>query len=331
MSSTGTSGAEAREKQDQLLAAEQALEKTNVSLTEATDAVEQKNGHTRAEFEKLAGGSADRLRVLKQMADSFDQSKALAAKPVEQRNPLEEAKLRQQYEQLKVDFQATNIDLSRLREEVSEANTRTKALAAAKKDAEAFPARLAALNQYATAFDAYDKVREKLDDTTDLKRKLRGSGVLEFHILVQRGEGMDKVPAMLDRLKPDGAGPGIRGGDDMRWFVIDPNSELAKRPYGITATYRDKIYVLAWIDQGRSLDHREGQKPWALTEAGPEQSPTGEDIVGFGFDCAGRLRFRPTDQQQHRQAAGGRPRRQNHQRPNDSKHDHRTRHDQRRS
>jgi SecD/SecF fusion protein len=291
MSGTGQGGAEAREKQDQLLTAEQKLEQTNASLSEAIDAVEQKNGHTRGEFDKIAGGSAERVSVLKKMAESFDQAKSLASKPVAERDPLEEAKLRQQYEQLKVDFQATNVDLARLREELSEPGTRTTALNAAKKKSEGFPARQAALDDYAKAFDAYDKVRDKLDDTTDLKRKLRGSGVLEFHILVQHGEATDKVAAMLDRLKPDGTGPGLRGGDDMRWFQIDPNSELAKKQYGITGTYRNKIYILAWIDQGRSLDHREGQKQWALTEAQPEQSPTGEDVVGFAFDAQGASDF----------------------------------------
>ena len=103
--------------QEKLLTAEQKLEQTNVSLTEATDAVEQKNGHSRAEFEKLAGGSADRLKVLKDLADAYDQLQALIAKPIDQRNPLDEAKLRQQYEKLKVDLQGTNIDLARVRED----------------------------------------------------------------------------------------------------------------------------------------------------------------------------------------------------------------------
>jgi SecD/SecF fusion protein len=291
MSGSGAGGAEAREKQDQLLTAEQKLEQTNASLSEAIDAVEQKNGHTRAESDKIAGGSAERQKILRQMAEVHDQLKALSAKPVEQRSPLEEAKLRQQYEQLKVDFQATNVDLGRLRDELSDSTSRKAALAAAKKKAEGFSARLTALDQYGQAIGAYDQVRDKLDDTTDLKRKLRGSGVLEFHILVQRGEASDKVATMLDRLKPDGVGPGLRAGDEMRWFVIDPNSDVSKLRSDISATYRDKSYVLAWIDQVHSLDHREGQKQWALTEAAPEQSPTGEDVVGFAFDPQGASDF----------------------------------------
>src|SRR5579859_3841109 len=57
MSGTGQGGAEAREKQDQLLTAEQNLEQTNASLTEAIDAAEQKNGRSSADFDKIAQGS----------------------------------------------------------------------------------------------------------------------------------------------------------------------------------------------------------------------------------------------------------------------------------
>ncbi len=150
MSSSGTSGAEAREKQDQLLAAEQKLEKTNASVAEAIDAVEQKNGHTRAEFDKIAAGNPARLQTLKRLAEVYDQSQALAAKPIAQRNPLDEAKIRQQYEQLKAELLATNITLNRLREELSDSATRKSGLAAAQKDAAGFPARLAALTRTAS-------------------------------------------------------------------------------------------------------------------------------------------------------------------------------------
>ena len=47
MPNSGGNGEEARAKQDQLLAAEQQLQQTNLSLSEVTDAVEQKNGRSR--------------------------------------------------------------------------------------------------------------------------------------------------------------------------------------------------------------------------------------------------------------------------------------------
>ena len=47
-----------------------------------------------------------------------------------------------------------------------------------------FPQRLEALDAFARAYAEFAPVRGALDDAADLKRLLRGSGVLEVHILV---------------------------------------------------------------------------------------------------------------------------------------------------
>ena len=100
---------------------------------------------------------------------------------------------------------------------------------------------------------------------------LRGSGVLEYHILVRPEDGsMSQIREMEDRLKPDGPGPTLQGGDTMRWFQVDNPKEF-KGGGDILGTYRNKTYVLAWITPDKSLDHREGQKQWALTSATPGQ------------------------------------------------------------
>ena len=288
---SGVNEAEARGAQEKLLAAEHTLGQTNISVSEATDAVENKNGRSREDFPKIAQGSAARLAILNDLAKTYDQLQAINAKPIEQRNPLDEAKLRQQYEQLKTRLDATNIDTARLRDDLSDTATRTASLNGIKQQNSDFPARLAAIDAYTSAFDAYEKVRGNLDDTTDLKRLLRGSGVLEFHILVSRGEAPDQVSRMLDRMKPDGPGPALQGGDQTRWFQIDPNSDVGKLQGNILASYHNKSYVLAWVTQDKSLDHREGQKAWSLTEALPGQGNNGEDVVEFSFDAQGASDF----------------------------------------
>ncbi|HXE55923.1 MAG TPA: protein translocase subunit SecD, partial [Tepidisphaeraceae bacterium] len=293
MPNSGGNGGEARAAQDQLISAEQKLEETNISLTEGTDAVEQKNGHSRSEFQKISDGSPRRLDLLNQLAKVYDSIHAIDAKPVAQRDPLEEAKLRQQYEQLKTQLAATNLDTGRLREELSDKTTRQAELNRLAGEDKGFQARQVALDQYVSAFDQYEKTRGTLDDTTDLKRMLRGSGVLEYHILVApQGEApQDQLNQMTARMKADGPGPALQAGDTMRWFQIDPGSDVGKMGGDITATYRNKSYVLAWITPEKSLDHREGQKPWALTSAQPEQGQNGEDVVGFGFDPQGASDF----------------------------------------
>ena len=292
MPGSGAGSMQAREKQEQLISAEQRLEQTNVSITEVIDAVEQGNGHSSADFEKLAGGSKTRLDLFKQMATTYAEIQAMAAKPVTQRNPLEEAKLRQQYDQLRTKVEGTNVDTARLQDELSDAASRASALAEFRRQNTDFPARLSAFDQYVAAIDAYQSVRGTVDDTTDLKRKLRGSGVLEFHILVQPADGAQaEVNKMLERMKPDGLGPALLGGDTMRWFQIDKPDEFKKVNDVYTATYRNKPYVLSWITPDKSLDHRTGQKPWALVDAKPEQGSSGADVVAFQFDAQGGADF----------------------------------------
>ena len=57
MPNTGAAAAEAREKRDQLLAAEKQLEQTNVSLSEVIDAVEQQTGTTAPNFRSWPTGA----------------------------------------------------------------------------------------------------------------------------------------------------------------------------------------------------------------------------------------------------------------------------------
>jgi SecD/SecF fusion protein len=291
MPNTGGNSADARAKQDQLLAAEQALGQTNVSLAEVTDAVEQKNGRSRKDFDKLADGSKTRLDLFNQLASVFDKIQAIHAKPEAQRNPQDEAQLVTQYKQLQAKVEATNTDVTRLREDLNDSANRAPAIADFRKQNADFPVRLAALDRYVNAFDAYEKVRSTLDDTTDLKRMLQGSGVLEYHILVQGSDAPPaQVNAMEDRLKPDGPGPALQGGDTMRWFQVDRASEVENRGY-IVGKYRKKLYVLGWITADKSLDHREGQKQWALTGAAPSTGQNNESVVSFSFDSQGAADF----------------------------------------
>ena len=83
MPNTGASSSEARDKREQLLAVEQQLQKTNVSLSEVIDAVEGRNGKTRADLQKLSDGSKARLDLFNQMGQVFDQIQAIHNKPAQ--------------------------------------------------------------------------------------------------------------------------------------------------------------------------------------------------------------------------------------------------------
>ena len=293
MPSSGSNTGEARAAQDKFLAAEQALQQTNISLAAALEAVEQKNGHSRAEFAKLSDGSKTRMDLLNQLAGVYDKIAVILKKPREQRtldDAQENARLNAEYTALQNKLQQTNIDVPRFRQDLADASSRTQTIAQIKQENAGFSARLSAVDQYVSASDAWDKLHNALDDTTDLKRMLQGSGVLEYHILVQPQEDAVLVHTMLDRLKPDGPGPALQGGDTMRWFQVDRASEVQGRGY-VTAAWHNKLFVLAWITADKSLDHREGQKPWALTNAAPSQDQNGQQVVSFSFDAQGASDF----------------------------------------
>lgn len=60
---------------------------------------------------------------------------------------------------------------------------RQKQLQARQEQLADFPSMQQAITGYVAAWDKYEKVRDNLDAGAELKRLLRGSGVLSFHIL----------------------------------------------------------------------------------------------------------------------------------------------------
>ena len=71
-----------------------------------------------------------------------------------------------------------------------------------------FPARLKAIDDYVAAAGDLAKLKDSIDDTESLKRLLRGSGVLEFHIVVDdqdmTPEDQQEVLKMEQRLRTQG-------------------------------------------------------------------------------------------------------------------------------
>ena len=131
---------------------------------------------------------------------------------------------------------------------------------------------------------------ETIKDLIELEDILRGSGVLEFHILVD-----DKYPSyprseidkMIERLRSSGPAP--QDGDTMRWYLADRPEEFkveADRP-GYPQDYNGKRYVLASMAPNDSMTHDQ-KNPWSLTSARGGHSPeTGENVVDFEFDAQG--------------------------------------------
>ena len=147
---------------------------------------------------------------------------------------------------------------------------------------------MAALDAFAKAYAEFAPVRGALDDAADLKRLLRGSGVLEFHILVDYDPANPPadVRAMIDRLQK--RGPIVLGEDTMRWYQVDRPEEFGGR----TVQYSGQHWILASTTPDRSLATFPGQAPWQLERVRADMDPnTGERIVSFTFDAQGAKYF----------------------------------------
>jgi SecD/SecF fusion protein len=276
--------------EQQLAVAQAALDATNVRPQDVIDAVEQKNGKTRADLAFLEQGSPQRKALFTQLITVWD-----AIQQAEKnQNADEQARQENAFATLTVSepgqrsaIEQTNLGVQDLETALSAGPT-SPALADLKTRFAGWIQRLAAIDQYAGIYDGLSKLKGTIDTSNDLKRELQGAGVLEFHILVQPDEISNAdYQKLRDRLQT--LGPRVEAGDTMRWYEV----ARAKAVPGnaISSMYNGQQYTLAWITADKSLDNRPGTPPWRLTSARPESGQMGETVVGFSFDPEGGKLF----------------------------------------
>lgn len=152
----------------------------------------------------------------------------------------------------------------------------------------AYPERSSKIEAAVAAFDAYRVVGGRLDDPEDLKRMLKGSGVLEFRILPTSEEGNSaEFQAYLEALTTKG--PKQASDNRYIWCAIeDPQTWPAG--LGITGTFGEKKYVLCSNLPNEKMLH-EGEKKWKLKKAYPTFDEQGRRAIGFTFDEIAANRF----------------------------------------
>ncbi|MSR68928.1 MAG: protein translocase subunit SecD [Phycisphaerales bacterium] len=175
-------------------------------------------------------------------------------------------------------------ELAQLKQQIPDASAQIDAVAAAQSD-------------YSAKVTGYD-------DPEDLKRLLRGAGVLEFHISVSasaaEGVNPDEMRKQLVERGPDGTDSTIA-----RWFPIndpkqwadtpakiesllsDPTTYLRNRDF-VATKYNGVPYVLLYITQAMSLDHLGGRQ-WAMKNVFASQDDMGRTSVAFQLDPAGGM------------------------------------------
>ncbi len=145
-----------------------------------------------------------------------------------------------------------------------------------------------AIKNYVLAYDAYGKVKGSIDDAAQLKQLLRGSGVLEFHIVAVPNDTMpmSQYQVFVQRLKDKG--PRVEAGDQVQWLQVDHDGEVGQ---GLEQSWNDKNYVLCWITPGRSMVNGPGIDRWSLERAFRSSDKDGGSAVGFQFDAIGGKYF----------------------------------------
>ena len=173
------------------------------------------------------------------------------------------------------------------------------------------------LTKATTAYDAWAENKADLEDPSDLKRRLRGAGVLEFRILADRdrsspdntvdpsnpqlNQPISKYTSQLARY-----GPRPKAGDRYAWFPVDDvlqftradsldQFELQRTLPGqpIIEKYAGRYYVLIHNDRAYGLLQPKGKtKTWTLKRAYADRNfMTGENVVSFQLDPRGGQQF----------------------------------------
>jgi SecD/SecF fusion protein len=291
---------QAEEKRQALIAAQRKLEDTNVSPAEVIAVIEGVGAYKgqgaqdrQKKLDELAQGSPRRQKLFKELADAYDRLQAAR----QRQDVAATVDAQDAYRAAQAKIEETNLTSPQLEQDLAlpEATRKAK-LQQHLQDAEGFPARRQAVEEYAAAYDAFAKVRNLVDNVSDLKRKLQGAGVLEFHIAavppsMSRGGGSNigqaEYDAAVEQLKKRGPRP--LAGEPTRWFLVEREDEAR----GQTVEYGGKRYILGWVTPERSMDNREGRSNWKLIDvrSGPKSQLDPQQVVIFTFDPQGGKYF----------------------------------------
>jgi SecD/SecF fusion protein len=264
--------------------AARALEDTNIRPPEVVAAVEHQTGSARdAKLKALAAGSPQRQKLFDTLVQTYDGIQTAHANKqadVEARKTVE-------YDKLKDQIDGTDLSVQDLEAVLdAPAEERAAKLAEMKQKYAGFPARLTAIDHFASAYDQFNQVKGSIDDAAQLKRELQGSGVLEFHILAN-DLAPSQYAAMAQRLKEKG--PRSESGDTVKWFQVDRPQDVGD--FAKPEEWNGKFYVLCYITPDQSMINGPGIEHWALESAQPAQDNTGARAVGFNFDAQGGAYF----------------------------------------
>ena len=162
---------------------------------------------------------------------------------------------------------------------------------------EKYPERDELINNAITAFNEYRVFRGRLDGPEDLKRMLKGAGVLEFRILPRMGEeavSQAVLNSYVENLKKKG--PQAASDSRYIWCEVEAQGEFAAMQT-VEQQFGKRSYVLASNQSKETMLANQGGREWKLKKAGPTSDSMGRPAIAFTFDTvAGNLFYRLTSE-----------------------------------
>lgn len=154
------------------------------------------------------------------------------------------------------------------------------------------------------AYDEWAKYRTFLDGPDELRRLLKGAGVLEFRILAEpSASNPTQYDSYRDHLQKNGVQPApghtyawFKIDDPMNFFDIDSpaairNLDPRSVPWCIADKLGDDMYVLSERSEKQGLLAKSARK-WQLKGAMPSRDEHGRPNVVFELDVVGGTMFR---------------------------------------
>ncbi len=157
------------------------------------------------------------------------------------------------------------------------------------------------INRVIASWNEFQKNRSTLDDPADLKRIMRGAGVLTFRIAVRPGTLSDET-RLRQELRV--GGPRAVQSTSARWYKLnkedgwyesaedgkmlmnDPAMYFAGRYQMVSDRGPDgSIYFLLFDEPGKRLTQAENN--WALASARGDKDELGRDAISFQMDAVG--------------------------------------------
>ncbi len=159
-----------------------------------------------------------------------------------------------------------------------------------------FPSKAEKIDNLVKVFEEYQPVKGRIDGPEDVKRMLKGAGVLEFRILPKLDDGRtnrDEMLAYIDALKTKG--PKLASDNKYIWVQIEDIENntwrITERNQLILGMFTDKYYVLTSNQKDECLLRHTGKKPWKLEKAGSTVDQMGKRAISFTFDEVGASLF----------------------------------------